>query len=61
MSNFKHSTPALFLLVFVVLEQSESDVLVPICKVPVLTRPQPVQVRMSLEALVCTGSVQEQS
>lgn len=62
MSNFKHSTPALFLLVFLVLEQSESDILVPTWKVPVLTRPQPpVQARTSLEAPVCAGSVQEQS
>lgn len=41
MSKFKHSPPALFLPVFVVLEQSESDVLLPIWKVPVFTRPQP--------------------
>lgn len=62
MSNFKHNTPALFLLVFLVLEQSESDILVPTWKVPVLTRPQPpVQARMSLEAPACAGSVQEQS
>lgn len=60
MNKFKPSTPALVLPV--VLEQSESDVLVPRWEVPVLTRPQPpVQAGILPKTLACVGSVQEQS